>query len=56
MHLDGARHLAALAMHVAEDQVDLERVAVDAGGLAQLLDREIDLVRHQEVKAEHVVM
>ena len=56
VHLDGARHLAALAMHVAENQVDLERVAVDARRLAQLLDREIDLVRHQEVQAEHVVM
>ena len=56
VHLDGARDLAALAMHVAEDQVDLERVAVDARRLAQLLDRQVDLVRDQEVQAEHVVM
>ena len=56
VHLDGARHLAALAMDVAENQVDLEGVAVDARRLAQLLDRQIDLVRDQEVQAEHVVM
>ena len=54
--LDGARHLAALAVDVAEDQVDLERVGVDARRLAQLLDREVDLVGDQKVQAEHVVM
>ena len=47
--------LALLAVEVAEDQLDLERVGVDAGGLAQLLDRQIDLVGDQEVQAEHVV-
>ena len=56
VHLDGARDLAALAMHVAEDQVNLERVAVDARRLAQLLDRQVDLVGDEEIQAEHVVM
>ena len=56
VHLDGARHLAALAVDVAENQVDLERVGVDARRLAQLLDREVDLVGDQEVEAEHVVV
>jgi len=35
--------------------VHLERVAVEAGGAAQLLDREIDLVGDQEIEAEDVV-
>ncbi len=56
VHLDGARHLAAFAMHVAENQVNLERVAVDTRSLAQFFDRQIDLVRHQEVQAQHIVM
>ena len=56
VHLDGARDLAALAMHVAEDQVNLERVAVDARRLAQLLDRQVDLVGDEEIQAQHVVM
>ena len=56
MHLDGARHLAALAVDVAENQVNLERVGVDARGLAQLLDGDVDLVGDEEVEPEHVVM
>jgi hypothetical protein len=56
VHLDGARHLTALAVHVAQDHVDLERVGVDAGGAAQLLDRQVDLVRDQEVQAQHVML
>ena len=56
MDLDRARHLAALAVDVAENQVNLERVGVDARRLAQLLDREVDLVGDEEVEAEHVVM
>ncbi len=56
VHLDRPRHLTALAVDVAEDQVDLERVGVDPGRLAELLDRQVDLVGDQEVQAEHVVV
>ena len=49
MDLDGARDLAALAIDVAENQMDLERVGVDPRRLAQLLDRDVDLVGDQEV-------
>ena len=44
VNLDRARHLAALAIDVAENQMNLERVGVDARRLAQLLDRDIDLI------------
>ena len=56
MNLDGARDLAALAVDVAEDQVDLERIAIDARRLAQLLDRDVDLVGDEEVQPEDVVV
>ena len=36
--------------------MNLERVAVDARRLAQLLDRQVDLVGDQEVQPQHVVM
>jgi hypothetical protein len=35
--------------------VHFERVAVEAGRLAQFLDREIDLVGDQEIQPEDVV-
>ena len=56
VNLNGARDLAALAIDVAENQVNLERVGVDARGLAQLLDGDVDLVGDEEVQPEHVVM
>src|SRR5207249_1933840 len=40
---------------VAQDHVHFERVGVEAGGAAQLFDREIDLVRDEEVEAEDVM-
>ena len=56
VNLDGARDLAALAVDVAEDQVNLERVGIDPRRLAQLFDGDVDLIRDQEVQPEHVVM
>jgi hypothetical protein len=56
VNLDGAGDLAALAVDVAEDEMDLERVAVDARRLAQFLDRQVDLIRDQEIQPEHVVV
>ena len=53
--LDGASDLALLAIQVAEDHVDLDGILVDAGRLAQLLDRVIELVGDQEVQALDVV-
>ena len=53
--LDRAADLALLAIQVAENQVDLERIAGALRRLRQLVDRLIDLVGDQEVQAEHVV-
>ena len=53
--LHGAADLPLLAVQVAEDHVDLERVRIERGGLAHLVDRQIELVADQEVEALHVV-
>ena len=55
--MDGDRpaDLSLLAIQVAENHLDLERVGVGAGGPGQFVDRLIDLVVDQEVEAEHVV-
>ena len=55
MHRDRLADLSLLAVQVAENHVDFERVGVEAGGAAQLLDRQIDLVGDQEIEAEDVV-
>jgi hypothetical protein len=36
--------------------VDFERIAVDARGLAQFFDGEVDLIRDEEVEAEDLVV
>jgi hypothetical protein len=53
--LDGAGHLALFPEEVAQDHVDLERVRRQRGGLAHLVDGQIELVGDQEVQALHVV-
>ena len=53
--LDRPADLALLAIQVAEDQPDLQRIAGELRGLRQLVDRLIDLVGDQEVEAEDVV-
>ena len=53
--LDRAADLAFLAIQVAENQVNLQRISGGLRRLRQLVDRLIDLVRDQEVQAEHVV-
>src|SRR6185436_3209300 len=55
MDVDGPRHLPFHAQQVAQNHLNLERVAGRARGLGQLVDGEIDLAVHQEVQAEHVV-
>ena len=55
MLLDRAADLALLAIQVAEDQVNLQRIAGRLRRLRQLVDRRIDLVGDQEIEAEHVV-
>src|SRR5262249_45758373 len=55
MRRDGFADLSLLAIQVAENHVDFERVRVEAGRAAQLFDRQVDLVRHQEIEAENVV-
>ncbi len=55
MDLHGAPDLALFAVQVAENHVDLERVGIDLGGLADLVDREIELIADQEIQALHVV-
>ena len=56
VHLDGPRHLPALAVDIAQNQMDFEGVSVDPGGLAELFDGQVDLIGDQEVQTEHVVM
>src|SRR3990170_4803833 len=53
--LDGAADLTLLAIQIAENQSNLERIAGDVGGAAQLLDGTIDLVRNEEIESQHVV-
>ena len=55
MLLDRAADLALLAIQVAEDEVNLQRIAGGLRRLRQLVDRLVDLVRDEEVEAEHVV-
>ncbi len=52
---DGLADLAFLAVQVPQDHVDFERVGVEAGGVGQLFDGEIDLIRDEKVQAEDVV-
>ena len=47
VHRDGAADLPLLAVQVAEDDMDLERVAVGARSLAELLDRQVNLARRR---------
>ncbi len=53
--VDGARDLPFFAIEAAEQQVYFERVAEAFGGLAQLVDGEIDLIGDEEVQADDVV-
>jgi hypothetical protein len=53
--LDRTADLAFLAIEVAQDEMDLERISGRAGRLGQLFDRLIDLVGDEEVEAQHVV-
>ena len=55
MDVDGPRDLTLFTVKAAEEQVNLERVAEAFGRLAQLLDREIDLIRNEEIQADDVV-
>ncbi len=55
MLLDGAADLPFLAIQVAQDEVNLQRVAGGLRRFRQLVDRLIDLVGNQEIQAEHVV-
>ncbi len=55
MLLDGAADLSLLAIEVAEDQMDLERIAGCRRGPCQLVDGRIGLVGGEEIEAEHVV-
>src|ERR671923_2375510 len=55
MHVDGAADLTFLAIQVAENHGDLERRAVAAGGLRELLDGEIDLIGDHEIEADQVM-
>src|SRR5215210_5322353 len=55
MFLDCPANLPLLSIQIAEDQVNLERIARRFGGGAQLLDCRIDLIRDEEIEAEHVV-
>ena len=52
MDVDGACDLALFPVKAAEKQVNLERVAEAFGRLAELLDREVNLIRDEEVQTE----
>ena len=52
---DGTAHLALLAVQVAENHLNLERVRAGARGLRELVDGLVHLVVHEEVQAEHVM-
>ncbi len=47
--------LPLLAVEVAQNQMDLERVTVKTGRSGELLDGEIEVIRDQEVEAENIV-
>ena len=55
MDVDRARDLPLFTIQAAEQQMDLERVAEILGGLAQLVDGEIDLIGHEEIQSDDVV-
>ena len=55
MDVDGPRDLTLFTVKAAEEQVNLERVAEAFGRLAQLLDREINLIRNKKIQADDVV-
>ena len=55
VHVDRAADLSLLAIQVAEDHVDLERVGVEPRRLGQLVDREVDLAGDEEVEPDDVV-
>ena len=52
---DRLAHLSALAVEIAQDQIDLERRRVESHRPCQLLDGQVDLVGNQEVQPEDVV-
>src|SRR5688500_6858762 len=53
--LNRPAHLALLAIQVADDQADLQRIAGEVRRLRELVDRRVDLVGDQEIEAEDVV-
>ena len=55
MRLDRTADLSLLAIQVAEDQVDLQRIARRFRRLGQLFDRLVDLAGDEKVEAQHVV-
>jgi hypothetical protein len=55
VNIDGAADLALLAVQVAEDQVDFERVLIELRRARQLVDRQIDLVRDDQVEPDDEV-
>ena len=54
MHLDRTRDLPLLAIEVAEDEVDLERVPVYSRRGGQFFDRQVELGGGQEVEPKDV--
>jgi hypothetical protein len=55
MLLNRAANLSLFAVQIAQDQMDLERVACRFRGGAQLLDGLVDLIRDEEVEPQHVM-
>src|SRR5688572_18234138 len=55
MNVDGTRHLPLFAIETAEQQMNLERVAKGLGRFAELLDGQINLVRHEKIESHDVV-
>ena len=53
--VDGAAHLALLAIEIAQHQVDFQGVFVEPGGPGQLVDGLIDLVGDHQVEADDEV-
>src|SRR5687767_13249231 len=52
MFLNRATDLALLAVQIAQHQPDFERGRVNLRSLLELIDREIDLLRHEMVETE----
>ena len=50
-----ARATCPFSRQAAEKQVNFQRVAERFGGLAELFDGEVDLVRDEEIEAQDVV-